>query len=197
MSGIYNDIYTSFHQFVSTMVKFPEDAWVKFKKNATIKNIQKKEHLVKEGEICKSLGFFNEGYFRFYYFNKNADEITLNFHFAPGFITSYTSFISGHPSRIFVQAMENTQILSINHTALYQLMDLHPQLMKLGKFMADKIAIDAEEHLFNLLNSTAEERYANLLQTHPAYVRHIPLRHIASYLGVSPETLSRIRRKIK
>ena len=190
------DLTASFHKFVLQYVSFPPKAWSEFLFHTSVKKLKKKDHFITEGKKCKEMAFFTHGYFRFYYYTADASEVTLNFHFAPGFITSYTSFISQQPSRIYVQAMESITLLSIDYQPFERLMNKYPEFMKLGKMMADKIATDGEEHLFSLLNCTAEERYISLLKRRPEYIRHIPLQYIASYLGVSPETLSRIRRKV-
>lgn len=158
--------------------------------------IRKRELLLKEGDICRKVVFFNKGYFRFFYNSTHGDEITCEFYFSPGFITSYTSLITGMPSFVNVQAMEDMEFLELRRDDLYKLYDENPALDRLGRLIAESVAIASERHLFLLLNQTAETRYRTLMTQHPEFVKHIPLQYIASYLGIKQETLSRIRKSI-
>lgn len=160
------------------------------------KALNKKEHLIQINEVCKKVMFFEDGYFRFYHTDYNGNEITSDFYFAPGFITSYTSLITGNPSFVGVQAMENINALECSKENLYQLYERYPKIERLGRLIAESIAISSEKHLFLLLNQTAETRYKNLIEKHPQFIQQVPLQYIASYLGITKETLSRMRKSL-
>jgi len=160
------------------------------------KKIRKKEHFIEVGRVCTKVLFINKGYFRFYHLDTSGNEITSDFYFAPTFITSYTSFISGEPSFVNVQAMEDMEVLEFQKSKLYELYQHYPAIERVGRLLAESVAINSEKHLFLLLNQTAEIRYKTLLQRNPDYVNTIPLQYIASYLGITKETLSRMRRNI-
>ncbi len=159
--------------------------------------IKKRELFAQVGKPCNKILFIQKGYFRFYHLDAKGNEITSDFYFAPSFITSYTSFISGNPSFVNVQSMQNIDALEIKKTDLYNLYQCYPNIERLGRLIAEQVAINSEKHLFLLLNQPAEMRYKNLLNEHTQYVKNIPLQYIASYLGISKETLSRMRKTIR
>ncbi len=163
----------------------------------TYRKVRKKEHFIMAGTVCSKVLFTNRGYFRFYHLDSNGNEITSDFYFAPNFITSYTSFITGKPSLINVQAMMDMEVAELNKKDLYDLYHRYPNIERAGRLIAETIAINSEEHLFMLLNQTAETRYKTLMEKYPEYVNTIPLQYIASYLGITKETLSRIRKSIR
>lgn len=158
--------------------------------------VAKKQLLVREGEHCSKFYFYSEGCFRFYYTDHAGREITSDFSFAPGFITSYTSVITGQSSIINVQAMTDSLVLELDRSDLYDLYNQNKNIERIGRIIAERTLIAYEEHLFMVLNQPAELRYKTLLEKYPKYIREIPLQYIASYLGITQETLSRIRRLV-
>jgi CRP-like cAMP-binding protein len=186
----------SFNQFILQHIVLSDEDLDILWNRMTPRKLLKKDHLVKTGEVCNRLAFFSSGYFRFYHINASGDEITSDFYFAPGFVTSYTSFITGNSSFVNVQAMEDMEVMELKRSDVYRLYDSNPSIERLGRLMGEMVAITSETHLFMLLNQTAENRYRNLLGKYPEFVRHIPLQYIASYLGITQETLSRIRKNI-
>lgn len=185
-----------FIKYIDQFIQLTEDEIQSLSQICHEKKLKKRAHFIRSAEICSKVLFFNQGYFRFYHLDPNGNEITSDFYFAPGFITSYTSLITGTPSMVNVQAMENMEILEFHKKDIYELYDLYPNLERLGRLIAESVAINSEKHLFLLLNQTAEVRYKNLLERNPKYVNTIPLQYIASYLGITRETLSRMRRTI-
>lgn len=163
----------------------------------TRKKLKKNELVAENGKLCQKVWFCGEGYFRFYHIDFNGNEITSDFYFAPSFITSYTSFITGRPSFANVQAMNEMEVFEFSKADLLYLFDKYPKIERLRRLIAEAVAITSEEHLFLLLNQTAEMRYKRLLEKNPEHVNTIPLQYIASYLGITRETLSRIRKMIQ
>ncbi|WP_282126193.1 Crp/Fnr family transcriptional regulator [Marinifilum flexuosum] len=160
------------------------------------RKLKKREHLIKAQERCDRIIFTANGYFRFYHWNDKGIEITSDFYFAPSFITSYTSFLIGEPSLVNVQAMESMEVLEISKSDLEKLYVKSRNIETLARKLAEMIAINSERHLFLLLGQTAETRYKELMEKHPQYIQSIPLQYIASYLGITKESLSRIRKSI-
>jgi len=184
------------HKYLNIAAQLSEKEMGAFEEILIQKRINKKEHVAENGKVCHKALFFNEGYFRFYHFDAKGNEITSDFYFGPSFITSYTSFITGSPSFVNVQAMTDMDVLEFSKNDLYLLYDKYPKIERFGRIIAETIAINSEEHLFLLLNQTAEMRYKRLLEKNPQYVNTIPLQYIASYLGITQETLSRMRKSI-
>mgnify|MGYP000256503435 CR=1 FL=1 len=185
------------NKYISNFVRLSDEENKALEKVLTLKKLQKKEHLVEYNKVCTKVVFINNGYFRFYHFDYAGNEITSDFYFAPNFITSYTSFITGKASFVNVQAMVDMEVIEIQKSNLYNLYHKYPNVERLGRLIAESVAITSEKHLFLLLNQTAEMRYKNLLDKHPEYVNTIPLQYIASYLGITKETLSRMRKTIR
>ena len=187
----------AFKKYISQFVQMDEDDLQSITNIMEPARLKKKEHFITSNEICNKILFFTEGYFRFYHLDFNGNEITSDFYFAPGFITSYTSLITGRPSFVNVQAMEDMEVLELRKSDLNKLYDQHHSFERLGRIMAESVVISSEKHLFLLLNQTAETRYKNLLANHPQFIKHIPLQYIASYLGITQATLSRMRKSLQ
>jgi CRP-like cAMP-binding protein len=190
------DLKTSFESFLRQMITISDEDVNALWERMTPRKLLKKELLVASGHICNRIVFFNRGYFRFYHVSYQGDEITSDFYFAPGFVTSYTSLITGQPSLVNVQAMDDMDVMELKRSDVYKLYDQNPAIERLGRRMAEVVAMTSETHLFMLLNQSAENRYRNLLHRYPGFVQQIPLQYIASYLGITQETLSRIRKSL-
>ena len=184
-------------EYIYSISKLSEEELSAFEEIIISKTLEKKELFSENGKVCNKLLFFNTGYFRFYYTDSNGNEITSDFYFAPSFITSYTSFITGMPSFVNVQAMTDMEIFEFSKNDLFGLYNKYQGIERLGRMMAESVVMNSEKHLFLLLNQTAEMRYRNLLERNPHYVNSIPLQYIASYLGITQETLSRIRKSVR
>ena len=182
--------------YISAITPLSDSEFLSFFSKTRSKSLFKKELLVREGEFCNKIYFYQEGYFRFYYVDQAGREITSDFLFAPGFISSYTSFLTEKRSKINVQAMNDIELLEIDKRDLFDLYSGNHNIERVGRLMAEQVLLAHEEHLFLVLNQPAEMRYKILLERYPKYVREIPLQYIASFLGITQETLSRIRRTI-
>lgn len=190
-------IREAFYEYINRFIHLSEDETKALDNIITSKRIHKKEHFVEINKVCSKALFIDKGYFRFFHIDSNGNEITSDFYFAPNFITSYTSFITGEPSFVYVQAMIDMEVLEFQKNDLYELYLRYPNIERLGRLIAESVAITSEKHLFLLLNQTAEVRYKKLLERNPEYVNTIPLQYIASYLGITKETLSRMRKSIR
>jgi CRP-like cAMP-binding protein len=186
----------SLNKYINSFIQLSSEEIRAFEGILTSKKFRKKELFAENGKVCQKIILFSEGYFRFYYIDSKGNEITSDFYFAPSFITSYTSFITGNPSYVNVQAMNDMEVLEFTKKDLLCLYDKYPRIERLGRLIAETVAINSEEHLFLLLNQSAEMRYKRLLEKNPKYVNTIPLQFIASYLGITQETLSRMRKSI-
>lgn len=187
----------SLHRYVDNFIQLSGEEIGFIEEILTSKKIRKNELIAENGKVCQNIWFTSEGYFRFYHIDLKGNEITSDFYFAPTFITSYTSFITGNPSFVNVQAMNDMEVFEFSKRDLLYLYDKYPRIERFGRLIAEAIAINSEEHLFLLLNQTAEMRYRRLLEKNPRYINTIPLQYIASYLGITQETLSRIRKSIQ
>lgn len=158
--------------------------------------MKKKEMLQQKGEVSASVRFIGQGYVRFYHFNERGDEVTSDFVFAPGMVTAFRSWIQQEPSVVCVQAMEDVEFLEWDHADLQDLYERYPRIERVERKMAEQVFMESERHLKSFLNDPPQKRYSQLLKDTPWFVQRIPLVYLASYLGITPESLSRIRNRI-
>jgi len=161
-----------------------------FKKIALGKN----ELLLREGQICRHLYFLETGALRGFY-NLDGKEITHWFGFEKDFVTSFHSFITGEPAVENIQLLEGSILWAISKHTLTELLNKHHEIERLVRIAYEKYYIRLEERFVNAQFKTAKELYENLLRQTPYIIERVPLGFIASYLGISQETLSRIRSK--
>jgi CRP-like cAMP-binding protein len=156
--------------------------------------LTKNSFLIKEGQTCKQLYFLEKGCLRGYY-NIDGKDITQWFGFENDFVTSFRSFIATVPSAEYIHVIEDAILWSIEKTQLDSLLHNHPEIEKIVRLIYEQYYIRLEERYANAHFKTATERYESLLQNETHIIQRIPLGYIASYLGISQETLSRIRAK--
>lgn len=188
--------YSELTAAVKSFVKMPADMDVLLRDEFHPLMLKKGTHFIKQGEVSSAIAFINRGFFRYYHIS-NGEEITSDFSFEKTFITSFISLITGEPSRIAVQALDDSMLLVLKRSRLYELYETNHTMERMGRLLAEKAFTDNTNHLLSFLNDKAAIRYQNLLEQAPHMVQKIPLVYIASYLGISPETLSRIRKKIR
>lgn len=160
-------------------------------------SIKKNEFWVKEGEVCDRIGLILKGYARIYYLDHQQRDMTYHFFWEFNIIVSLRSFIGRKPAVCSVVAMENMEVLYVNYVDLMALIEKHPRLEGLVKDLVSDNIPDIRDHTRLLQMVSAQDRYEHLIASRPDIVRRVPLKHIASYLGMSTETLSRVRSKVK
>jgi CRP-like cAMP-binding protein len=154
----------------------------------------KNEFLLQEGKVCRQLYFLEKGALRGFY-NLDGKEITHWFGFENDFVTSFHSFITEEPAVENIQLLEGCILWGISKETLTNLFNHHHEIERLMRIAYEKYYIRLEERFVNAQFKTASERYQDLLQQTPHILERVPLGCIASYLGISQETLSRIRSK--
>jgi CRP-like cAMP-binding protein len=156
--------------------------------------IAKHEFLLTQGQVCRHLYFLEKGALRGFY-NLDGKEITHWFGFEKDFVTSFHSFITQEAAVENIQLLEGSILWAISKETLTQLFNQYHEIERLMRIAYEKYYIRLEERFVNAQFKTASERYENLLQQTPHIIERVPLGYIASYLGISQETLSRIRSK--
>lgn len=160
----------------------------------TTVSMAKNEFLLKEGKTCRHLYFLEKGALRGFY-NLDGKEITHWFGFENDFVTSFHSFITGEPAVENIQLIESCTLWAISKETLTDLFNQHHDIERLVRIAYEKYYIRLEERYVNAQFKTAKELYENLVRQTPHVLERVPLGFIASYLGISQETLSRIRSK--
>lgn len=159
------------------------------------KLVQKGAHLVQQGDRCRHLYFIEQGLLRGYY-HADGKEMTHWFSFENDFATSFHSFITGEPAVENIQAGEGCMLWRIGKEDLSVLCSQYHEIERLLRLTYEQYYLRLEERFINSQFKTAAERYQQLLLQHPHIVERVPVGQIASYLGISPETLSRVRAQL-
>lgn len=157
--------------------------------------LPKNEYLVKEGKICRHMYFVEQGALRGCY-TLDGNEITHWFGFENDFVTSFHSFTTNQPAVENIQLLEGSVLWAISKETLDSLYNQYHEIERLVRIVYEKYYIRLEERYVNGKFKTAAERYEDLLQQRPHILERVPLGYIASYLGISQETLSRIRSRL-
>ncbi len=164
--------------------------------NSPTIQIPKGTNLLFKGDYCKSVYKVIKGCLKSYVIDKSGKEHIL--HFAPEdwLISDMDSFFNQKPSRIFIDAIEDSEVSIISQPSSVNINQLsHDDLVEQNKKLLNNV-ITSNKRLENLLSATAEERYLDFIDTYPTLVQRLPLKLIASYLGMTPEYLSDVRRKL-
>ncbi|MDZ4665347.1 MAG: Crp/Fnr family transcriptional regulator [Bacteroidota bacterium] len=155
-------------------------------------NVKKNTDLQAIGHTCKTIYFLNKGMARIYYF-KDGTDITESFAFENNIIARIESLFTGKPSRKAIQILEDAEIIAISATQLFKLYDKYPEIERLFRLIFESAYVDTVNRIESIQFHTAEERYKSLIKDAPDVLKRIPLKHIASYLGITQVSLSRIR----
>jgi CRP-like cAMP-binding protein len=155
------------------------------------------EFLVRVGEFPEKLAFVLSGLLRIYYVDEAGDEYTRGFCTGNRFLTAYSALLQRQPSRLFIQAVENSTILVANSLACLSLLDAHPCWQIVFRKFAEDMFILSERREAQWVLDDAQTRYLNFLKEYPGLESRLKQRYIASYLGIKPATLSRIRSRLR
>lgn len=157
-------------------------------------SVSKNQFLIQEKELENYIHFIIEGAV-IVYLIKNEIEYVTNFRFTGQFTSSLNSFLLRPPSEYFIKTLVNSKFLSIAYDDLQYLYSKYPQINTLGRITMEKLLIEKRQREVDFMTLSAEERYYKLMYIHPEYILTIKQKHLASYLGITPESLSRIRKK--
>jgi CRP-like cAMP-binding protein len=175
------------------LYSFSEEQLNCFAQRLVYKKLKKREFLLKPHQISSCLAFINNGSLRFYT-NTERGELTINFFTERQWVADIESFLIQQPSKNYIEAFEPSDIAFISLQDLHELMDLYPCFRMLNAVIAN-LTIPTT-HLASVSTKNPDKRYEELLLKHPDWINRFPQMQIASYLGMTPETLSRVRARI-
>ncbi|MEQ9188491.1 MAG: Crp/Fnr family transcriptional regulator [Cryomorphaceae bacterium] len=160
-----------------------------------LRELKKKELLLQEGKVCNFIGFIADGTVRHFH-SKEGTEKTCDVSFEHSWVTDFQSFTHDAPCIMNLQALEESTVYIIRKANLYTLYADCNKYETFGRLMAEQVAQRATEIAMSLSSDKPEERFQNLLRNQPDFFRRVPQKYIANFLGVSPESLSRIRSRV-
>lgn len=179
-------------ELITEELGFPDFYYDRLTELLEEKELARKEYLLKTGQVCTCIGFVEEGVLRSFR-EQDGEEFISDFYIPGSFVTSYRSFLRKEPSVGAIQALEDAKISCLSFSDFELLTKESPLWYKLGKYIADTLFVKKCIKETSLLMNTALERYRLLLRTYPQIEQHVTQYHIASYLGIKPESLSRIK----
>lgn len=161
-----------------------------------LKQIKKNDYILQEGKVCKQSHFIEEGFLRAYAIDIEGDEVTTNFYGENIFANDFLSFFKRIPSNENIQALTDCTTWVIGYEDLQTCFHTIPEFREFGRMMLINSYSRLKERMLGMIKLTAEQRYLKLIETHPEIFYHAPLKNIASYLGITDTSLSRIRKEI-
>jgi CRP-like cAMP-binding protein len=180
-----------YEQFTS----IPESEWDFIAAHFVRREMHKNELITRMGETENYLSFIETGMLRLF-IPEEERELTFDFAFDKEFCCAYDSFLTQTPSSYSLQTMKHTVLWQISHESLQLVYAQTSVGNYLGRFAAEKLFLAKSKRELSLLKYTAKERYLNLFEEHPKLLQNVPLKYLASYLGITPQGLSRIRKHI-
>ena len=160
------------------------------------KKLRKKQYLLQEGDICKYTAFVEKGFLRCYTVDDRGSEHMLQFAFEGWWMSDQFSFLTNTPSRYNIDALEDCELLLITREAEEQMLTKVPKLERYFRVLLQNSLIATIKRLESSLSDTAEEKYSRLLSSCPTIAERVPQHMMASLIGITPETLSRIHKQI-
>jgi CRP/FNR family transcriptional regulator, anaerobic regulatory protein len=192
---MYQDEYSLLKAFISNFIEVTEDEWSLHRDALTRRFLKKGEYLLREGQVCEHVSFVTKGYLRVYSMI-NDEEISNYFFFENNYATDYASFLTRKPSHTSIIAMEEVEVLQLNYNNMQMLYEKVPSWQKYGRLMAENVFLIAEGRAKTLQHNSPESLYIKIMQEMPQVIERVPLQYIASYMGIQPESLSRIRKRL-
>jgi len=162
----------------------------------TFRKLKKGELLLTENQVCNEVVFIKKGILRSFFLNHQGDEITNCFAFENEFMASFSSFITQNVAQENIQALADTELEVLSRESLFKLYELGAHWQEIGRKLTEMEYVTLQKRMISFQKLTGTQRYEQLYKNHKEYLQLIPLQYLASYLGVTPRHLSRIRKAI-
>lgn len=157
------------------------------------KTYRKKTLLLSQGQVCNFEAYLVKGCVKRYYIDPNGNEVILQFAVEDWWVSDMVSFAEQIPSHLYIETIEETELLQIDHESKELLFKQVPQLERVFRLLVQRAYSVLENRFFTGIAASAEERYLNFIKKYPVLPQRVPQYQIASYLGITPEALSRIK----
>jgi CRP/FNR family transcriptional regulator, anaerobic regulatory protein len=179
------------------LANFTSEEWDFYQNIIDEVSFKKKEFLTKRGEVEKYAYFILEGAVKYEATTENEKEICVDLGFQGNLVSSFASCLSGRPSSIAIQAVTNVKAFRLRYAPVLELLEVSKNAERFHRHIAEQLYIRETRRTYTLISKSAEQRYLHLLENQPDALRLIPIKDLASYLGIHPDSLSRIRNTIK
>lgn len=186
-------MFETFQQYIDGRIQLTDAEKDKIRAVAVIKKLRKRQYLLQEGDVWKYDAFVSSGCLRTYSTDEKGNEHIIGFSIENWWCGDRESLLSGGPSRYNIDAIEDSQLVLFTHTNFEMLCREIPAFDQMVNAILNKSFITQQSRIHSALSNTAEEKYLNFVKKYPEFALRVPQSMIASYLGITPETLSRIR----
>jgi CRP-like cAMP-binding protein len=186
---MYDQLYKSIHEIVSLTDK----EWEFCKNNFRPKRMLKRQFLLQEGDVCRDLAFVEKGALYSYTVDSSGNKHVIRFAFEGWWMANLHSFFTGKPTRLNIEVLEECELLMLDRDNHEKLLEELPAYERYHRIIVQNAYVAIQQRVENALGLTAEEKYERLIEQNPEFLNRVPLNLVASYLGVTPETLSRVR----
>ncbi|REL38247.1 Crp/Fnr family transcriptional regulator [Rhodohalobacter sp. SW132] len=186
---MFDQLYKSIHEHVS----LSDDEWGLCKNSFRPKRMLKRQFLLQEGDVCRELTFVEKGALYSYNVDSSGNKHVIRFAFDGWWMANLQSFFTGKPTRLNIEVLEDSELLVLDKDNHEKLIEEIPAYERYHRIIVQNAYIAIQQRVENALGLTAEEKYAYLIDQNPEFINRVPLNLVASYLGITPETLSRVR----
>jgi CRP-like cAMP-binding protein len=186
-------MYEAIDRFVAKYIQLTEEELNFFHGLLKHKKLRKKTFLLQEGTICDFEAFVLKGCIRSYYIDKEGIETILLFAVEDWWVSDLTSFSEQKPSNLFIETLEDCELLSIDYKNKSRLFEKIPAFERMFRIMVQRALGVLQQRFYASVSQTAEERYIQFMEKYPLVAQRVPQHQIARYIGVSPEFLSKVR----
>ncbi len=181
---------------ISKTIHLSEEDKNTLKEFFTVKKLRKKQYFLQEGNVAFHTAWVAKGCLRTYSVNKNGIEQTMQLAIEGWWATDIFSFLTGEPALYNIEAIEDCDLLIIDKVGREKVFEKVPGFERLMRILIEKNLVANQQRLNALMGQNADERYTAFIKKYPKIVQRVPQHMIASYLGITPETLSRIRKQL-
>jgi len=189
-------MYNLLLQNISKYIQLTQEERDYFTSAIQIKRLRKKQYLVQEGDVCRYESFVNKGCLRTYHVDEKGQEHIAQFAIEGWWISDMYSFLTVTPARFNVDALEDSELLCLDKPSVEELYIQVPKFERFFRIILQNAFIAHQQRIIANMSKTAEERYLDFINHYPKVEQRVPQHQIASYLGITPESLSRIRRQL-
>jgi CRP-like cAMP-binding protein len=186
----------SYFRHINNRVPLTEEERELIRNYLTLKKLRKRQFLLQEGDVCKSVAFVEKGALRLYKVTENGTEYIVQFALEGQLLTDLYSFFVNEPSIYNIDSIEDSELVLITRSASDELRKLSPKYQEFIFQETSEAYIQLERRMTSVISLSLEERYQELTTNYPNIIQRLPQHMIASYMGLTPETLSRVRKRI-
>jgi CRP-like cAMP-binding protein len=189
-------MYELYFKSLREKVDFSDEELAIIKTYLTPKKLRKKQYLLQEGDVCKFSAFVENGALRSYTIDEKGMERIIQFAVEGWTISDLYSFLTGEPATYTIDALEDSELVLVSKQAHEELLSRIPNYERFMRIQITNAYVAMQRRLTSIISQPLEERYAGFINLYPHIVQRVPQHMIASYMGLTPETLSRMRKKM-